>query len=122
MLKKKKRESKRFRRKRRIRKKVFGTPDRPRLTVYRSNTGIYAQLIDDLSGHTVAAAGSNDREKREEMADLEKLDQSRAVGALLAERALEKGIERAVFDRNGFIYHGRVAAVADGARNAGLQL
>ena len=122
MLTKKKRDSKRFRRKRRIRKKVFGTPDRPRLTVYRSNQGIYAQLIDDLSGHTLASAGSNDRDSRDELADLEKLDQSKAVGKLLAERALEKGINSAVFDRNGFIYHGRVAAVAEGAREAGLQL
>lgn len=122
MLTKKKRDSKRFRRKRRIRKKVFGTPDRPRMSVYRSNQGIYVQLIDDLAGHTLASAGTNDRDGRDELTDLEKLEQSRAVGKMLAERALEKGIDSAVFDRNGFIYHGRVAAVAEGARDAGLQL
>ena len=121
MLTKKQRDSKRFRRKRRIRKKVFGTTDRPRLTIYRSNEGMYAQLIDDLHGHTLAAAGTNDSEKRDDFASLEKTEQAREVGKLLAERAREKGIEKAVFDRNGFIYHGRVAAVADGAREAGLR-
>lgn len=121
MIKKKLRDSKRYRRKRRIRKKVFGTPDRPRFTIYRSNDGMYAQLIDDLEGHTLVAAASNDSEKREEFAELEKLEQAREVGKLIAERARKEGIEKAVFDRNGFIYHGRVAAVADGAREAGLQ-
>ncbi len=118
---KKERENKRQRRKRRIRKKVFGTPERPRLTVYRSNSEIYAQLIDDLEGHTVAAAGSNDSEKGEELSEMEKKEQAFQVGQMLAERAQEKGIAKAVFDRNGFIYHGRVAAVAEGAREAGLQ-
>ncbi len=121
MLSKKQRENKRQRRKRRIRNKVFGTAVRPRLTVYRSNQGIYAQLIDDLDGHTLAAAGSNDSDTRDELAELEKTEQARQVGKVLAERALEQGIDKAVFDRNGFIYHGRVAAVADGAREAGLQ-
>ena len=121
MRKKKVRESNRYRRKRRIRKKVFGTSDRPRLTIYRSNEGIYAQLIDDLKGHTLAAAASNDNDNREDFASLEKTEQAHQVGKLLAERAQKKGIEKAVFDRNGFIYHGRVAAVADGAREAGLQ-
>ena len=121
MLSKKQRENKRQRRKRRIRNKVFGTAVRPRLTVYRSNQGIYAQLIDDLDGHTLAAAGSNDSDTRDELAELEKTEQARQVGKVLAERALDQGIDKAVFDRNGFIYHGRVAAVADGAREAGLQ-
>lgn len=121
MLKKSKLESGRFRRKRRVRKKIFGTLERPRLTVYKSNQGIYVQLIDDLEGRTLAAAGYNDKEKRAEFADLDKTDQAKAVGKLLAERAKEKGIEKVVFDRNGFIYHGRVAAVAEGAREAGLQ-
>ncbi len=114
-------ENNRQRRKRRIRKKVFGTPQRPRLSVYKSNAQIYAQLIDDLDGHTVASAGSNDSEKREELSELEKEEQAYKVGQMLAERAQEKGIDKAVFDRNGFIYHGRVAAVAEGAREAGLQ-
>ena len=117
----KERRQKRLRRKKRVRKKVFGTAERPRLSVYRSNAQIYAQLIDDIEGHTVASAGSNDSEKREKFAELEKIDQAVEVGKLLAERAREKGIEKAVFDRNGFIYHGRIAAVADGAREAGLQ-
>ncbi len=117
----KERRQKRLRRKRRVRKKVFGTSDRPRLSVYRSNAQIYAQLIDDIDGHTLAAASSNDSEKRGEFAELEKTEQAVEVGKLLAQRAREKGIEKAVFDRNGFIYHGRVAAVADGAREAGLQ-
>ncbi len=121
MLKKKQMESGRFRRKRRVRKKIFGTTERPRLTVYRSNQGVYAQLIDDLGGTTLAAASYNDKEKREEFAELDKSDQAKAVGKLLAERAKEQGIVKAVFDRNGFIYHGRVAAVAEGAREAGLQ-
>lgn len=121
MLRKSERDNKRQRRKRRIRNKVFGTGARPRLTVYRSNQGIYAQLIDDLKGHTVAAAGTNDSDKRDDLAELEKMEQAHEVGKLLAERAREKGIEKAVFDRNGFIYHGRVAAVAEGAREAGLQ-
>lgn len=121
MLKKKKLESGRIRRKRRVRKKIFGTTERPRLTIYKSNQGIYAQLVDDLDGRTLAAASYNDKEKRAELADLDKTDQAKAVGKLLAERAREKGIEKVVFDRNGFIYHGRVAAVAEGAREAGLQ-
>ena len=121
MLTKSERESKRFRRKRRIRKKVFGTPVRPRLTVYKSNTGIYAQLIDDLDGHTLAAASSNDSDRRDELAELDKTAQAREIGKMVAERAQDAGIEKAVFDRNGFRYHGRIEAVAEGARDAGLQ-
>ncbi|RAL25031.1 50S ribosomal protein L18 [Lujinxingia litoralis] len=121
MLSKSDKASNRLRRKRRIRKKITGTAARPRLTVFRSNAGIYAQLIDDIDGRTVAAAGSNDKEKRSEFAELDKTAQAKEVGKLLAERAKEKGIEQVVFDRNGFIYHGRVAAVAEGAREAGLQ-
>lgn len=121
MLKKKQMSNPRFRRKRRVRKKVFGTLERPRLTVYRSNHGVFAQLINDLDGHTLASAGYNDKEKRAELADLGKTEQAHAVGKLLGERAKAQGIEQVVFDRNGFLYHGRVAAVAEGAREAGLQ-
>jgi large subunit ribosomal protein L18 len=121
MLKKSKLKNKRFRRKRSIRKKIFGTPERPRLSVYRSNQHIYAQLIDDIAGHTLASASTVDSEARDELADLEKVEQAEAVGKLIAERAQEKGVEKVVFDRNGFIYHGRIAAVADGAREAGLK-
>lgn len=121
MQKRREQNAKRLRRKRRIRKKIVGTMERPRLTVYRSNRGIFAQLIDDLEGRTLVSAGYNDKAKREELAGLNKMEQARAVGEMLAQRAQEKGIERVVFDRNGFIYHGRVAALADGAREAGLQ-
>ncbi|RDV38066.1 50S ribosomal protein L18 [Bradymonadaceae bacterium TMQ3] len=121
MLSKSDKASNRLRRKRRIRKKITGTAERPRLTVFRSNSGIYAQLVDDIDGRTLAAAGSNDKEKRSELAELDKTAQAKEVGKLLAARALEKGIDQVVFDRNGFIYHGRVAAVAEGAREAGLQ-
>ncbi|NNF03305.1 MAG: 50S ribosomal protein L18 [Rhodothermales bacterium] len=103
--------------KRGIRKKISGTSDRPRLTVFRSNKHIYAQLIDDLSGRTLAAAGSNidgvDGKNRTEI--------SKAVGQKLAENAKEAGIEQVVFDRNGYRYHGRVKALADGAREGGLK-
>ncbi|MGM0555970.1 MAG: 50S ribosomal protein L18 [Myxococcota bacterium] len=121
MLKKTKLKDKRFRRKRSIRKKIFGTPERPRLTVYRSNQHIYAQLVDDIAGHTLASASTVDSEARDELADLEKVEQAEAVGKLIAERAKEQGVEKVVFDRNGFIYHGRIAAIADGAREAGLK-
>lgn len=121
MRNRKEENAKRLRRKRRIRKKIVGTMERPRLTVYRSNKGIYAQLIDDLEGRTIASAGNNDRQSGAEFADLDKMAQARAVGELLAQRAREKGVEQVVFDRNGFIYHGRIAALAEGAREAGLQ-
>ncbi len=112
----KKREA-RLRRHRRVRKKVFGTPERPRLAVYRSNRHIYAQLIDDLAAHTLAAA--SDLEVPPEGT---KTERARAVGALIARRARERGIERAVFDRGGRLYHGRVAALAEAAREGGLAI
>lgn len=102
--------------KRGIRGKLEGTPERPRLTVFRSNRHIYAQLVDDRAGHTVAAASS-----LEDNLDANKpVEIGKAVGELLAQRAKEKGIAAAVFDRNGYRYHGRVKAVAEGARDAGL--
>ncbi|MFP4597306.1 MAG: 50S ribosomal protein L18 [Persicimonas sp.] len=122
MLKKRQLKNKRQRRKRSIRKKIFGTPVRPRLTVFRSNKHIYAQVIDDLNGHTLASASSVDTDAREEVAELGKEDQAREIGKILADRAQQQGIEKVVFDRNGFIYHGRVAAVAEGAREGGLEL
>ncbi len=122
MLKKRQLKNKRQRRKRSIRKKIFGTPVRPRLTVFRSNKHIYAQVIDDLNGHTLASASSVDTDARDEVADLGKEDQAREIGKILADRAQQQGIEKVVFDRNGFIYHGRVAAVAEGAREGGLEL
>jgi large subunit ribosomal protein L18 len=121
MLKKNEQQSGRSRRKRRIRKKVSGTLGRPRMTVFRSNSEIYVQLVDDLTGSTIAAASSIDRAGRARLEGLDKTEAAREVGKLVAERALQKGVEKVVFDRNGFIYHGRVAAVAEGAREGGLQ-
>lgn len=106
----------RLRVKRGIRKKVSGTAERPRLSVYRSNIHIYAQLIDDVAGHTLVSASSQHAE-----VDSKPTEMSRGVGKQLAERAREAGIERAVFDRNGYRYHGRVKALAEGAREGGLQ-
>ena len=107
----------RLRRHRRVRGKVAGTADRPRLTVFRSNRGIFAQLVDDEAGRTLASAswtsvGGTDGSKSE---------QAEAVGKALAEAAKKAGIERCVFDRGGYLYHGRVKALAEGAREGGLQ-
>lgn len=108
----------RHRRHRRVRKKVFGTPERPRLAVYRSNRHIYAQIIDDFAGRTLAAAST--------LGDVDGADDPRqrakAVGMAVAERAKKAGVTRVTFDRGGFKYHGQVAAVADGARERGLEL
>ena len=106
---------------RRVRKKIVGAPERPRLAVYRSNRHVYAQLIDDAAGRTVASAstmGSGDGEG----AGGAPKDRARAVGRALAARALQAGVNRAVFDRGGFRFHGRVKAIADGAREGGLEL
>ncbi len=100
----------------RIRRKVSGTTARPRLSVYRSNKAIYCQLIDDLKGETIAAAYS-----RETGVTSNKTEQATAVGKLIAEKAKSAGIETIVFDRGGYLYHGRVKALADGAREGGLQ-
>lgn len=115
---KKKREG-RIRRHRRIRKKVFGTAARPRLAVYRSNRHIHAQLIDDVAGRTVAAASTLDAELRSGATG--NADAAAKVGSLLAQRAKVLGIGEVVFDRGGFMYHGRVAALADAAREGGLE-
>ncbi len=99
----------------RIRKHVSGTAERPRLSVFRSNKQIYAQVINDLTGNTVASASSLGMEK------LPKVEQAKKVGALVAEKAKAAGVEAVVFDRNGYLYHGRVQALADAAREAGLK-
>jgi large subunit ribosomal protein L18 len=107
----------REKRRKRVRRKVFGTAERPRLSVYRSNVHIYAQLIDDDAGHTLAAADSREvgeAENRKEAA--------RKVGELVAKRATDAGLQEVVFDRGGNKYHGRVAALAKGARSGGLKL
>jgi large subunit ribosomal protein L18 len=107
----------RHRRKLRIRKNVEGTEERPRLTVFRSNKQIYAQVVDDRSGATLAAASSVGRERSDEGG---KRTVAETVGEAVAAACLEKGIKQVVFDRNGYIYHGRVKALADGARKGGL--
>ena len=112
-----KKVARRARIKRGVRAKLSGTKGRPRLSVYRSNKHIYAQLIDDLDGHTLVAASSVEDE-----AEGKRRDVSHMVGKRLAERAQENGISSAVFDRNGYKYHGRVQALAEGAREGGLQL
>jgi len=116
---KKKREG-RQRRHHRIRKQVTGTGERPRLAVYRSNAGIYAQVIDDSKGHTLAAASTLDKELSAPDGE-GKVGASRAVGKLLAQRAQAAGVSRVVFDRGGNRYHGRVQALAEGAREGGLE-
>jgi large subunit ribosomal protein L18 len=107
----------RLRRRRRVRAKVRGVGERPRLSVFRSNRGMQAQLIDDMKGHTVAAVNWTE----EELKSLGRMDQARRAGELLAERARAAGVEECVFDRGGYRYHGRVKALADGAREAGLR-
>lgn len=102
----------------RIRKKITGTPSRPRLTVYRSNKSIYCQAIDDIAGRTLAAASSLEESVPK---NITKSEQSKLVGKLLAERAQAKDVTAVVFDRGGYLYHGRVKALADGAREGGLQ-
>lgn len=111
----------RVRRKKGIRKKIRGTPERPRLSVYRSLKHIYAQVIDDTTGRTLLSTSSLDKALSIEP-HARKVDVSRAVGRLLAQRALAAGITAVAFDRNGFLYHGRVQALAEGAREGGLQL
>jgi large subunit ribosomal protein L18 len=110
----------RQRRHRRVRKRVSGTPERPRLAVFRSNRHITAQVIDDVAGRTLAAASTVEAELRSGATGNKSA--AATVGRLVAERARAAGVERVVFDRGGFLYHGRVAAVADAAREAGLEL
>lgn len=110
-------EDRRLRIKRRIRKRVRGTSERPRLSVFRSNTSIHAQLIDDVKGITLASATSP---KEEAAKGVTKIEQSKVVGGSIAKIALEKGIKEIVFDRNGYLYHGRVKSLAEGAREGGL--
>jgi large subunit ribosomal protein L18 len=110
----------RQRRHRRVRKRIVGAPERPRLAVYRSNRHIYAQLVDDLGGRTVAAASTLETDVRGDSGD--KKDAAKRVGATIARRAKEAGVERAVFDRGGRLYHGRVQLVAEGAREGGLEI
>ena len=109
----------RARRHRRVRKKVRGTAERPRLAVFRSNKNIYAQVIDDVSGRTIAAAGTAETDLKEGSGG--NVTAATKVGSLVAERAKAAGVSKVVFDRGGFRYHGRVAALADAAREGGLE-
>jgi large subunit ribosomal protein L18 len=111
----------RIRRKRSIRKRISGTAQRPRLSVYRSSQHIYAQVVDDVTGATLATASSLSPEIRTQAEGKKKTEMAGLVGRLVAERCLAKDIEQVVFDRNGFIYHGRVKAVAEAAREGGLK-
>ena len=107
----------RLRRRRRVRAKVTGTADRPRLSVFRSNRGVSAQLIDDIGARTIAAVNWTEPDLK----SMGRMDQAKRVGELLAERAKAEGVETCVFDRGGYQYHGRVKALADGAREGGLR-
>lgn len=111
----------REKRHRRVRKHISGTPQRPRLCVFRSLAEIYAQVIDDEAGNTLASASSIDHALQDQLSGLKKSEQAKLIGKTVAERAMEKGIKEVVFDRGGYQYIGRVKALADGAREAGLQ-
>lgn len=112
---------KRVRRALAVKKQISGTPERPRLTVYKSSKHIYAQLVDDENNQTLATVSTLSKELREGLGELKKVDRAEKVGAKVAELAKAKGIETVIFDRNGWRYHGRVAALAKGAREGGLR-
>lgn len=114
------REDARRKRHARVRRKVAGTAERPRLNVYRSNLHIYAQVVDDVAGRTLVSASTLDKELRPELADLSAAERAKAVGRAVAERARAQGIESVVFDRGGYPYHGRVKLLAEASREAGL--
>lgn len=111
-------EERRRRIKMSIRKRISGTPERPRLTVFRSNMQIYAQIVDDTKGITLVTASSMEKDFSKDK--MTKVDQAKAVGKAIAQKAVEAGITQVVFDRNGYLYHGRVKALADAAREGGL--
>ncbi|MCI8342492.1 MAG: 50S ribosomal protein L18 [Firmicutes bacterium] len=120
MIKKPSRAEARIKRHYRIRNKISGTAVQPRLAVFRSNKHIYAQLIDDVAGHTLAAASTMEADIASKLEATSNVDAAAAVGEAIAKKALEKGISEAVFDRGGYVYHGKVKALADAAREAGL--
>lgn len=105
----------------RVRSKLSGTPERPRLNVYRSTKNIYVQVIDDSKGYTIVSASTIDKEIKSQLERTGNKDAAKAVGTLIAKRALEKGVSEVVFDRGGYLYHGRVKELADAAREAGLK-
>jgi large subunit ribosomal protein L18 len=115
------RQVRRLRRRRRSRRRITGTPDRPRLTVFRSHKNIYAQVVDDTAGRTLVAASSREQPLREQLTTGGNRAAAEAVGSALATKAVEAGIRKVVFDRNGYPYHGRVKQLADAARKGGLE-
>lgn len=121
MIEKVSRKEKRKIRHLRIRKKIFGTLERPRLAVYKSLRYIYAQIIDDTRGHTLVSASSLEKELKSQLKSTDNIEAAKLVGKTIAKRALEKGIKKVVFDRGGFLYHGRIKALADSARAEGLE-
>jgi large subunit ribosomal protein L18 len=121
VIKKEDRNLKRIKRHLRIRKKVKGTPEKPRLAVFKSEKHIYAQIIDDTKGHTLVSASTLDKELRQGLSKTYNVEAAKEVGRLIAQRALSLGIKTVVFDRGGFKYHGRIKALADAAREAGLK-
>jgi large subunit ribosomal protein L18 len=121
VIKKEDRNLKRIKRHLRIRKKVKGTPEKPRLAVFKSEKHIYAQIIDDTKGHTLVSASTLDKELRQKLSKTYNVEAAKEVGRLIAQRALSLGIKTVVFDRGGFKYHGRIKALADAAREAGLK-
>ena len=121
MIKKESRQKAREKKHLRIRKRFSGTPERPRLSVFRSNKHIYAQLIDDVAGNTLASASTLDKDLRGDLTNTDDVEAATAVGKSIAKKALDKGIKTVVFDRGGYIYQGKVAALAEAAREAGLE-
>ena len=120
MIKRPNTNAQRLKRHKRVRGKISGTPERPRLNVFRSNANIYAQIIDDVAGHTLAAASTVEKDIASQVAECDKKGAAKIVGKVVAERAIAAGIKDVVFDRGGYIYTGRVAEVAAAAREAGL--
>ena len=121
MISKKSRADVREKKHKKIRNRFSGTPERPRLSVFRSNSHMYAQIIDDTKGHTLAAASTNEKDVKAALKNTDDTEAAAYVGKLIGERAVQKGIKTVVFDRGGFVYHGKVQALADAAREAGLE-
>jgi len=121
VLKKIDKNQKRLQRHYSIRNKITGTPERPRLNIFKSSKHIYAQVIDDATGTTLASASTQDKELKVQVAELTKKEAAKLVGKTVGERAKEKGINSVVFDRGGYLYHGRVQLLAEGARESGLE-
>ena len=121
MLKANDKNKNRVERHKRVRKKISGTPEKPRLNVYKSNTNIYAQIIDDTEGKTLVQASSIDKELKETLKNGGNMEAAKAVGSLIGKRAKEKGIEKVVFDRSGYLYHGKIKELGNAARETGLE-